>query len=51
LRNHDELTLEMVTDEDRDTMYRGYAAERAARINLGIRAGSHRSSEYAARSS
>ncbi len=37
LRNHDELTLEMVTDEDRDTMYRGYAAERAARINLGIR--------------
>jgi maltose alpha-D-glucosyltransferase/alpha-amylase len=37
LRNHDELTLEMVTDEDRDTMYRAYAAERAARINLGIR--------------
>jgi maltose alpha-D-glucosyltransferase/alpha-amylase len=37
LRNHDELTLEMVTDEDRETMYRGYAAERAARINLGIR--------------
>jgi maltose alpha-D-glucosyltransferase/alpha-amylase len=37
LRNHDELTLEMVTDEDRDTMYKGYAAERAARINLGIR--------------
>ncbi|HZJ65573.1 MAG TPA: maltose alpha-D-glucosyltransferase, partial [Kofleriaceae bacterium] len=37
LRNHDELTLEMVTDEDRDAMYRGYAAERAARINLGIR--------------
>src|SRR3954463_1981028 len=37
LRNHDELTLEMVTDEDRDTMLRGYAAERAARINLGIR--------------
>ena len=37
LRNHDELTLEMVTDEDRDTMYRGYAAERVARINLGIR--------------
>jgi maltose alpha-D-glucosyltransferase/alpha-amylase len=37
LRNHDELTLEMVTDEDRDTMYRGYASERAARINLGIR--------------
>jgi maltose alpha-D-glucosyltransferase/alpha-amylase len=37
LRNHDELTLEMVTDEDRDTMYRAYAAERSARINLGIR--------------
>ncbi|HLL21100.1 MAG TPA: maltose alpha-D-glucosyltransferase, partial [Kofleriaceae bacterium] len=37
LRNHDELTLEMVTDEDRDTMYRAYASERAARINLGIR--------------
>ena len=37
LRNHDELTLEMVTDEDRDTMYRAYASERKARINLGIR--------------
>ncbi|MGN6107287.1 MAG: maltose alpha-D-glucosyltransferase [Kofleriaceae bacterium] len=37
LRNHDELTLEMVTDEDRDTMYRAYAAERTARLNLGIR--------------
>ena len=37
LRNHDELTLEMVTDEDRDYMYRVYAAERTARINLGIR--------------
>src|SRR4029078_5960042 len=37
LRNHDELTLEMVTDEDRDTMYRAYAAERAARVNRGIR--------------
>jgi len=37
LRNHDELTLEMVTDEDRDTMYRAYAAERHARVNLGIR--------------
>jgi maltose alpha-D-glucosyltransferase/alpha-amylase len=37
LRNHDELTLEMVTDEDRDTMYRAYASERVARINLGIR--------------
>ncbi len=37
LRNHDELTLEMVTDEDRDTMWRAYANERTARINLGIR--------------
>ncbi len=37
LRNHDELTLEMVTDEDRDTMYSAYASDRTARINLGIR--------------
>jgi len=37
LRNHDELTLEMVTDEERDTMYRAYAHEAAMRINLGIR--------------
>ncbi len=37
LRNHDELTLEMVTDEERDYMYRMYARERQARINLGIR--------------
>ena len=37
LRNHDELTLEMVTEEDRDYMYRTYARERQARINLGIR--------------
>jgi maltose alpha-D-glucosyltransferase/alpha-amylase len=37
LRNHDELTLEMVTDEERDYMYRSYAAEQRARINLGIR--------------
>ena len=37
LRNHDELTLEMVTDEERDYMYRAYAAETRARINLGIR--------------
>ncbi|HVX60087.1 MAG TPA: maltose alpha-D-glucosyltransferase [Pirellulales bacterium] len=37
LRNHDELTLEMVTDEERDYMYRVYAHERQARINLGIR--------------
>jgi maltose alpha-D-glucosyltransferase/alpha-amylase len=37
LRNHDELTLEMVTDEERDYMYRVYAHELSARINLGIR--------------
>jgi maltose alpha-D-glucosyltransferase/alpha-amylase len=37
LRNHDELTLEMVTDEERDYMYRAYAQDIQARINLGIR--------------
>src|SRR5205807_8688338 len=37
LRNHDELTLEMVTDEERDYMYRAYATDPQARINLGIR--------------
>jgi maltose alpha-D-glucosyltransferase / alpha-amylase len=37
LRNHDELTLEMVTDEERDYMYRAYARDRQARLNLGIR--------------
>lgn len=37
LRNHDELTLEMVTDEERDYMYRVYAQDRQSRINLGIR--------------
>ncbi len=37
LRNHDELTLEMVTDEERDYMYRAYASDPRARINLGIR--------------
>ncbi|HEX6587908.1 MAG TPA: maltose alpha-D-glucosyltransferase [Longimicrobiales bacterium] len=37
LRNHDELTLEMVTDEERDYMYRTYATDPTARINLGIR--------------
>jgi maltose alpha-D-glucosyltransferase/alpha-amylase len=37
LRNHDELTLEMVTDEERDFMYRVYATDPRARINLGIR--------------
>ncbi|MDY6893498.1 MAG: maltose alpha-D-glucosyltransferase [Chloroflexota bacterium] len=37
LRNHDELTLEMVTDEERDYMYRVYAHDTQARINVGIR--------------
>src|SRR5215467_14364363 len=37
LRNHDELTLEMVTDEERDYMYKVYAKDAKARINLGIR--------------
>jgi maltose alpha-D-glucosyltransferase/alpha-amylase len=37
LRNHDELTLEMVTDEDRDFMYRVYAQDPEMRVNLGIR--------------
>lgn len=37
LRNHDELTLEMVTDEERDFMYRMYADDLQMRINLGIR--------------
>ncbi|MET0385206.1 MAG: maltose alpha-D-glucosyltransferase [Polyangiales bacterium] len=37
LRNHDELTLEMVTDEERDYMYRTYAHEPTMRINHGIR--------------
>jgi maltose alpha-D-glucosyltransferase/alpha-amylase len=37
LRNHDELTLEMVTDEERDYMWSEYAIDRRARINLGIR--------------
>jgi maltose alpha-D-glucosyltransferase/alpha-amylase len=37
LRNHDELTLEMVTDEERDYMYRVYARDQRTRINLGIR--------------
>ncbi len=37
LRNHDELTLEMVTDEERDYMYRVFAQDPRARINLGIR--------------
>jgi maltose alpha-D-glucosyltransferase / alpha-amylase len=37
LRNHDELTLEMVTDEERDYMYRAYAADPQMRVNVGIR--------------
>jgi len=37
LRNHDELTLEMVTDEERDYMYQAYAADPQMRLNLGIR--------------
>ena len=37
LRNHDELTLAMVTDEERDYMYRAFARDRQARIFLGIR--------------
>lgn len=37
LRNHDELTLEMVTDEERDYMWRVYAHDPKARVNLGIR--------------
>jgi maltose alpha-D-glucosyltransferase/alpha-amylase len=37
LRNHDELTLEMVTDRERDYLWSTYAADRQARINLGIR--------------
>ena len=37
LRNHDELTLEMVTDEERDYMYSAYAADPQMRVNVGIR--------------
>ncbi|TCZ54282.1 maltose alpha-D-glucosyltransferase [Roseicella aquatilis] len=37
LRNHDELTLEMVTDRERDYLWNTYAADKRARINLGIR--------------
>ncbi len=37
LRNHDELTLEMVTEEERDYMYLAYTADPEARLNLGIR--------------
>jgi len=37
LRNHDELTLEMVTDEERDYMYLAYSSDPNARLNVGIR--------------
>ncbi len=37
LRNHDELTLEMVTDRERDYMWNFYSADKRARINVGIR--------------
>ena len=37
LRNHDELTLEMVTDMERDYMYDSYARDKTMRLNLGIR--------------
>jgi maltose alpha-D-glucosyltransferase / alpha-amylase len=37
LRNHDELTLEMVTDDERDYMYFAYSADPRMRINVGIR--------------
>ncbi|HEX6832114.1 MAG TPA: putative maltokinase, partial [Rudaea sp.] len=37
LRNHDELTLEMVTDSERDYLWDVYASDRRARLNLGIR--------------
>ncbi|MPY90473.1 MAG: maltose alpha-D-glucosyltransferase [Luteitalea sp.] len=37
LRNHDELTLEMVTDDERDYMYQAYAADPQMRLNMGIR--------------
>ena len=37
LRNHDELTLEMVNDDERDYMYLAYSADPQARLNLGIR--------------
>src|ERR1700691_7749 len=37
LRNHDELTLEMVTDKERDYLWTQYASDRRARLNLGIR--------------
>ncbi|MGQ0622632.1 MAG: maltose alpha-D-glucosyltransferase [Panacagrimonas sp.] len=37
LRNHDELTLEMVTDDERDYLWRTYASDQRARLNIGIR--------------
>ena len=38
LRNHDELTLEMVTDKERDYLWNVYASDRRARLKLGIAA-------------
>jgi maltose alpha-D-glucosyltransferase/alpha-amylase len=49
LRNHDELTLEMVTDKERDYLWTFYAADRRARINLGIRRRWRRSSRTTGR--
>jgi len=37
LRNHDELTLEMVSEDERDTMYRAFASDPQARVNVGLR--------------
>lgn len=37
LRNHDELTLQMVTDDERDYMYKAYAGDPRMRVNIGIR--------------
>ncbi len=51
LRNHDELTLEMVTDEERDYMYRTYARDREMRINLAFAAAWRRCWKTIARAS
>ena len=42
LRNHDELTLEMVTDDERDYMYLAYSADPKMKVNVGIRGASRR---------
>ena len=47
-RNHDELTLEMVTDEERDYMYAEYAMDPRMKLNLGSGGGSRRCSTVAA---